>query len=365
MAERGAVPNVPKVRQRALHAVRSLFTPLLPDDYLELINPLWSTQELRGRIERIEKETADAVTVLIRPGYDWLGHRPGQYLRIGVIVDGVHHWRAYSLTTDPGRPDGLIGITPKLVDAGKVSPYLVHRARPGDVVRLGGVEGTFVLPDPPPERLLFVSAGSGITPIMSMLRSLDRDGALADVVHVHSARTADGVIFGEQLRELDERHPGYRPHLQITGEAGRVAPTHLDEICPDWRQRHAYASGPGEMLDALVQHWRAEGDPELLEMERFQPVIGGEAVAGEGGTIRFLKSGVETGCDGGTPILVAGEEAGAELPFGCRMGICHTCIGRLCAGQVRDLRTGEVHGQEDEMVRTCVNAPEGDVKIAL
>jgi stearoyl-CoA 9-desaturase NADPH oxidoreductase len=366
MAERGAVPNVPKARQRALHAVRSLFSPLLPDDYLELINPLWSTQELRGRIERIEQETPDAVTVLIRPGYEWMGHRPGQYLRIGVVVDGVHHWRAYSLTTDPGRPDGLIGITPKLVDAGTVSPYLVRQARPGDIVRLGGVEGTFVLPDPPPRRLLFISAGSGITPIMSMLRSLDRDGALDDVVHVHSARRIDGVIFGEQLRDLDSRRRGYRPHLRITSEAGRVAPADLDQLCPDWRERHAFVSGPGEMLDALVQHWRGEGDPELLEMERFQPVIGGAGVvAGEGGAIRFTKSGVETGSDGGTPILVAGEEAGAELPFGCRMGICHTCIGRLCSGKVRDLRTGEVYGQEDEMVRTCVNAPEGDIEIAL
>ena len=284
MAERGAVPNVPKARQRALHAVRSLFSPLLPDDYLELINPLWSTQELRGRIERIERETPDAVTVLIRPGYEWVGHRPGQYLRIGVVVDGVHHWRAYSLTTDPGGPDGLIGITPKLVDAGKVSPYLVHQARPGDIVRLGGVEGTFVLPDPPPQRLLFISAGSGITPIMSMLRSLDRDEALEDVVHLHSSRTAEGVIFGEQLRELDSRRPGYRPHLRITGEAGRIAPGDLDELCPDWRERRAFVSGPGEMLDALVRHWREEGDPELLEMERFQPVIGGDAVAGEGGS---------------------------------------------------------------------------------
>lgn len=365
MAERGATPNVPKARQRALHAVRSLFTPLLPDDYLELINPLWSTQELRGRIERIERETPDAVTVLIKPGYEWGWHQPGQYLRIGVIVDGVHHWRAYSLTTDPGRPDGLIGITPKLVDSGKVSPYLVHQARPGDIVRLGGVEGTFVLPDPPPQKLLFISAGSGITPIMSMLRSLDRDQALRDVVHVHSSRTPEGVIFGEQLRDLDARCSGYRPHLRITGEAGRVAPAHLDELCPDWRERHAFVSGPGEMLDALVGHWRAEGDPELLAMERFQPVIGGDAAAGEGGQIRFLSSGVETACDGGTPILVAGEEAGAELPFGCRMGICHTCIGRLCEGEVRDLRTGEVYGAEGEMVRTCVNAPEGDVAIAL
>ncbi|MGN6217050.1 MAG: ferredoxin reductase [Solirubrobacterales bacterium] len=365
MAERGAKPQVSKTQRRALDAVRSLFTPLLPDDYLELINPLWSTQELRGRIERIERETADAVTVLIRPGYEWMGHRPGQYLRIGVVVDGVHHWRAYSLTTDPGRPDGFIGITPKLVESGVVSPYLVRQARPGDIVRLGGVEGTFVLPEPPPRQLLFISAGSGITPIMSMLRSLDRDGDLDDVVHIHSARTPDGVIFGEQLRDLDSRCGGYRPHLRITSEAGRFGPHELDQLCPDWRERHAFVSGPGEMLDALTRHWEEQGNPDLLEMERFQPVIGGGAVEGEGGTIRFTTSGVETACDGGTPILVAGEAAGAELPFGCRMGICHTCVGRLCAGEVRDLRTGEVYGQEGEMVRTCVNAPEGDVAIAL
>jgi ferredoxin-NADP reductase len=366
MAERGATPKVPTVRRKALHAVRSLFSPLLPDDYLELINPLWSTQELRGRIERIVPETPDAVSVLIRPGYEWPGHEPGQYLRIGVVVDGVHHWRAYSLTTEPGRPDGMIGITPKLVEAGVVSPYLVRHARPGDIVRLGGVEGTFVLPDPPPPRPLFLSAGSGITPIMSMLRALDRRGALADVVHVHSARGAEGVIFAERLADLAARHSGYRLVLRMTGTEGRIAPPDLDHLCADWRERDAFASGPGEMLDALAAHWRQEGDPERLVSERFQPVIGGgEAVAGAGGRINFLNSGVVTESNGTVPILVAGEESGAELPFGCRMGICRTCIGRLCSGQVRDMRTGEVYGAEGEMVRTCVNAPEGPVEIAL
>jgi ferredoxin-NADP reductase len=365
MAERGAVPQVPAVRRRALHAVRSLFTPLLPDDYLELVNPLWSTQELRGRIERIDRETPDAATVLIRPGHEWPGHRPGQYLRIGVVVDGIHHWRAYSLTTDPGRPDGLIGITPKRVDSGVVSPYLVHGARPGDIVRLGGVEGTFVVPEPVPRRLLFISAGSGITPIMSMLRSLDRAGDLGNAVHVHSARSAERVIFGEDLADLDARRDGYRLHLRLTGTDGRVSPADLDRLCPDWRVRQAFASGPRELLDALVDHWGTEGDPGLLAMERFQPVIGAAVDPGQGGRIVFAKSGVEAESDGATPILLAGEAAGAELPFGCRMGICRTCIGRLCSGEVRDLRTGEVHGTEGELVRTCVNAPEGPVEIAL
>ena len=96
-----------------------------------------------------------------------------------------------------------------------------------------------------------------------------------------------------------------------------------------------------------------------------QPIIGGAGGEGAGGAIRFIKSGVDASCEGGVPILVAGEEAGAALPFGCRMGICHTCVGRLCAGEVRDLRTGDVHGSPGEMVRTCVNAPEGPIEIAL
>jgi len=365
MAEQGAIPQVPRTRQRALRAVRSLFSPLLPDDYLELIDPLLSTRELRGRIERIEPETAEAATVWIRPGYEWAGHLPGQYLRIGVVVDGVHHWRAYSLTSDPRGTDGCIAITPKLVEAGKVSPYLVRRARPGEIVRLGGIEGTFVLPDPTPSKLLFISAGSGITPIMSMLGSLHRRDAVGDVVHVHSARTAAAVIFAERLREIAAAHDGFDLRLRLTGEQGRLAPGDLDTLCPDWRERHAFASGPGEMLDDLVAHWAREGRPELLAMERFQPTIGGEAGGGEGGTVRFAKSEVEAACDGATPILAAGEEAGAALPFGCRMGICHTCVGELRRGQVRDLRSGEVHGSEGEMVRTCVNAPEGPIEIAL
>ncbi len=365
MAERGATPQVSTIRRRALRAVRAFFTPLLPDDYLELINPLWSTQELRGRIERIEPETPDAVSVLIRPGHEWTGHKPGQYLRIGVVVDGVHHWRAYSLTSEPERSDRCIGITPQLVDSGKVSPYLVRQARPGTIVRLGGVEGTFVLPEPLPEKLLFISAGSGITPIMSMLRSLDRRDAIADVVHIHSARSEDRVIFGDQLRDIDRRHEGVDLRLRLTGARGRISPGDLDQLCPDWRQRHTFLSGPAEMLEAMSGHWEREGDRQLLAMERFQPVIGGDPGEGEGGTVFFAKSRVEAVCDGGTPILVGGEEAGAILPFGCRMGICHTCVGKLRAGQVRDLRTGEVHGAEGETVRTCVNAPEGPIEIEL
>jgi len=366
VAERGAVPQVSAGRRRALGLIRSFTSPLLPDDYLELINPLWSTRELRGRIERVERETAEAVTVLIKPGWEWLGHRPGQYVRLGIAVDGIHHWRAYSLTSDPARPDGCIAITPKLVEGGKVTPFLCGDVRPGTVVRLGGVEGSFVLPDPLPERLLFVSAGSGITPIMSMLRSLDRAGGLRDVVHVHCERDAERVIFGGELRDLSERAPGYTLHEQLSGQQGRLSAERLQELCPDWRERETFLCGPGGLLDAMSEHWQLDGDPARLHVEHFQPHLAvGDGERGAGGAIRFCKSGVDAASDGEQPILVAGENAGAELPFGCRMGICHSCVGRLRTGQVRDLRTGRVHGSPGELLRTCVNAPEGAIEIDL
>jgi ferredoxin-NADP reductase len=346
--------------------IRSFTSPLLPDDYLELVNPLWSTRELRGRVERVECETSKAVTVTIKPGWEWGGHRPGQYVRLGIAVDGIHHWRAYSLTSEPGRADGCISITPKLVEGGKVSPFLHGRVRPGAIVRLGGVEGTFVLPDPLPRRLLFMSAGSGITPIMSMLRSLAAQGPIEDVVHVHSAHAAEDVIFARELHELSAVHPGYSLHLRLTGKQGRLTPDQLDAVCPDWGEREAFVCGPAGLLDAMGEHWSRHGKERRLHIERFQPDARvGDGERGIGGEIRFCSSGVSASSDGEQPILEAGEKAGAALPYGCRMGICHTCVGRLRAGQVRDLRTGRVHGAPGEMLRTCVNAPEGAIEIDL
>jgi ferredoxin-NADP reductase len=245
-----------------------------------------------------------------------------------------------------------------------VSSYLVRRGRPGCIVGLGGVEGDFVLPAALPDKLLFVSAGSGVTPIMSMLRSLDR-GEMGDVVVLHSARHTDDVIFGPELRQLAEKHGKFTLHEQLTKANGRMGPDDLERLCPDWKERDTYISGPADMLDAFEEHYEQHGCEERLFMERFQPKIDGSAEAGEGGSIKFLKSGCATESDGTKPILVAGEEAGLDLPYGCREGICHTCVGELASGRVRDLRNGKVYGNEGEQIRTCISAPEGAVEIKL
>ncbi|WP_169951415.1 ferredoxin reductase [Microbispora sp. H11081] len=343
-------------------AAQWLTTPLLPEDYFGLINPLWGAEELCGRVETVHAETADAATLVIRPGRGWVTHRPGQWVRIGVDIDGRRHWRTFSLSSAPDRPDGRVTVTVKAAHGGLVSNYLVRSTAPGTLLRLARPEGAFVLPEPPPPRLLFVTAGSGITPVMAMLDGLrpdDADGP--DVVLVHSAPTSADVIFGGRLRSLAARWPRLRLHERHTQPEGRLRPADLARLCPDWTERSVWACGPPAMLDDIAAYWTGPADG--LHVERFSLVP--SAAAGSGGRVRFTRSGREAEAGGGTPLLAVGESAGVLMPSGCRMGICYGCVARLRSGQVRDVRTGQVHGDAGEMIQTCVSVAAGPVEIEL
>ncbi len=355
-------------------AAQWLTTPLLPEDYLGLFDPLWSAAELRGRVEAVRPETADAATLVIRPGRGWRPHRAGQWTRIGVDIDGRRHWRTYSLSSPPRRHDGRFTITVKAVPDGLVSHQRVRRTPPGTIVGLDGPQGDFVLPDPVPSRLLFLTAGSGITPVMAMLDDLlsgeprrvgggsgktPHAGSAPDIVLVHSAPTAADVIFGAKLRNLASRVPYLRLHERHTRISGRLRPPDLAGLCPDWTERDTRACGPPAMLDEISAHW--PGREDRLRVERFHPVVA--ASAGAGGRVRFTRSGREVEADGVTPLLILGEDAGVLLPSGCRAGICRGCLVRLRSGRVRDLRTGRVHGEDDDLIQTCVSAAAGAVEL--
>ena len=174
------------LRQRARSVAQAAVTPLDLDDLLDHFHPLRRGAELSGRVVEVRPETAASATLVIKPGRDWAGHVPGQYVRVGVDVDGVRLWRTYSLTHGP-RPDGCISITVKAIDGGVVSGHLVRRTRPGTMLRLAQAAGDFVLPDSLPGKLLLVTAGSGITPVIGMLRNLFSRAEIpaSDIVLIH------------------------------------------------------------------------------------------------------------------------------------------------------------------------------------
>ncbi len=317
-------------------------SPFLPDDYLGLVNPLWNTRELRARVVSVTPEAAGAATLVLKPGLGWEGYVPGQYVGVGVQIDGVQHWRTYSLTS----PDE-VSITVKAL--GLVSTQLVQHTPVGTVLRIKPAAGDFVWK--PVRKALFLTAGSGITPAMGMLRGLD---APADITHLHSALTRSDVIFGPELRGLAAP---YRLVERHTDTDGLLTMAQLEELVPDWRTRETWVCGPAGLLEAVCAHWEAAGLSHLLHVERFAPLVVG---GGDTGTVSFAR----TGSSGtGPTLLQAGEDAGVLMPSGCRMGICFGCVVPLLSGQVRDVRTGSVHGEPGDLVQTCISSPAGDCSL--
>jgi stearoyl-CoA 9-desaturase NADPH oxidoreductase len=345
--------------------VSRMTTPLLPDDYLHLINPLWTARELRGKIVEVIPETDDAATLVIKPGWGWrFDFQAGQYAGIGVSVDGKWHWRSYSISSVPageGRDPRHITITVKAMPEGFMSAHLVRGLEPGTIVRLALPQGDFVLPDPPPAKILFWTGGSGVTPVMSMLRTMSRRGQVPDIIHVHSAPSRDQFIFRDELLELADRHPSLTLIENNDDVDGILDVERLTEVVPDWNARQAWVCGPGPMLDAASEHWEKSRLKKSLHLERFSAALSGSA---EGGHVTFAASGKEADLDGATTLLEAGEAAGIQMPFGCRMGICHTCVVPLKSGLVKDLRNGAEY-QENQGIQTCVTAPAGDCIIEI
>ena len=353
------------LRSRLTRLAETATSPLVPADFLDLFAPLRAGADLRGRIEQIHAETPDAATIVIRPGADWAGHQPGQYLRIGVDVDGVRQWRAYSLTHGP-RADGRISITVKAVPDGLVSNHLVHEAVPGTLVHLEQAAGEFVLASDH-DKLLFVTAGSGITPVIGMLRNLfpstdtgvlrlDRSKDL-DIVVVHVAPSEPDSIFLRDLQSLDAAG-AVRLVARYDDVHGVLDVADLADLVPDLADRRTLACGPGGLLDALEAHHDQAGLELVTEQFRTARVE-----PGDGGSVAFA-NGLTIESDGATPILDAAEAAGVLMPSGCRMGICMGCVLPMKEGAIRDLRNGQITtaipGESGAIkIQTCISAAAG------
>ena len=164
-------------------------------------------------------------------------------------------------------------------------------------------------------------------------------------------------MFASELAELERSHDGYQMRLRSTRADGRLDLSRLGEEVPDWRQRQTWACGPEGLLNDAVRVWSDAGIAESVHLERF--AASKAAVHGQGGTVQFARSGKTVTVDAATPLMDAGENAGVQMPFGCRMGICQSCVVPLLEGHVRDLRSGIEHEPGDR-VQTCISAASGD-----
>jgi len=335
------------------------------DELIQRVNPVWSLRKIRARIIAIRNETVDTRTFVLRPNLHWRGFTAGQYVQVHVEIDGRQLMRCYSLSSGPEAQ--TVAITVKRQSSGKVSRHFNERVAIGDVVSLSEAMGDFVLPDPIPPKLLLISAGSGVTPIHSILEQLALSNYSGDVILRHVCRDQSDFIFGKQIRDLAARLPGLKIIPWFSADHGRPSVAELLEPIADYADRHTMLCGPGTMINAVRAHWLEQGLAYRLQFERFglTPMVSDPAAVGETQSVHAARSGVTIDARPGHPLLAEAEAAGLHPAYGCRMGICHSCKCRKRSGVVENLLTGEISAEPNEIIQLCISSARSSLDLDI
>lgn len=368
------VPDAPqRTRRSGLRRLATPFVkPMVFDFWAQRLHPSWSWERPLARIVARSRAADDAVTLVLAPNRHWRGHSAGQHVNLSAEIDGVRVTRSYSLDDAP-RADRRISVTVKAVDGGRMSRHLHEAARVGDVLDIGPAFGELLLAQGAGAPWLFLAGGSGITPLMALVRALAADGMPVPTTLVYSARTRAEFCFVEELRALAARFATFDVRFVLTREAAVAADEHAGRIdaallhaqLPDIAGRHAYACGPGAFVAAMSQ--ALDGRVARLATEAFTPIPRPEGADQDAGEVDVVlaRSGRTLRLPRGVALLGALEAEGLKPRYGCRMGICNTCACGKNAGATRDLRTGTANAEASLALKLCVSSAVSDLVLDL
>jgi len=358
-----STPEASKIRRRLVAAFDPISDVGAWNRLLARIDPAWSLDCVRARVVARVDENADTLSLWLKPNRRWRGHRAGQHVELTVEIAGVTRRRVFSLSNARGS-GRLIRLTLQRQAAGGVTDWLHANARPGLVVEIGPAGGEFVLPEPTPGRLLMIAGGTGITPLLAMLSHLADRGSTADIMLFQLFRLPAERLFADELDTLARRLPGLRVIAHCSSENGRLGADELASRVPDLAQRTTLLCGPETLMADVTETWAALGLETGLRTERFaapRPPAGDGSVA----RVHAVESEQVFTQSADLTLLESAEAAGLEPKFGCRAGLCRTCLCRKRSGRVRNLVTGLVSDQTDEWVQLCVSVAESDLELVL
>ncbi len=367
-----ARPVIAPRRPLLKRLARTLISPGTFDFWALRLSPTWSWDRPLARIVARRAECSDTFTLLLQPNRHWAGFQPGQHLNIGAEIDGTVVTRSYSLS-DASRADGRVAITVKAMPGGKLSQHLCRAAKLGDVLTLGPAFGDMILPEHPEGAWLFLAAGSGITPLMAMIRAQAAQGMPIPIALAYWARSRDELCFVDELRALAARQPNFRVDFVLTRALdtdapdclhGRIDASLISAFAPDLHQRRVFACGP----DGFVAAARALSADRAVAFhaEAFTPPSRANVDADTGSVqLTLATSGRVLTIARGQSLLTVLEAAGLKPASGCRMGICNTCACGKRAGSTRQLHTGAIEHEPVSALRLCVNSASSDLILDL
>ena len=334
----------------------------------------------------VRDETHDVKTFVLAPRTpSRLAWKPGQFLTFTFEIGGETVHRCYTISAPPSRPHA-VSITVKRVPGGPVSNWLHDNLKPGGTVRAVGPMGEFTCFDHPADKYLFLSGGSGITPVMAMARTLHDLAVGRDIVFAHNARTPADIIFRAELELMARHEPSFRfvPVCEADGPAeawggfrGRLTRPMLDMIAPDFREREVFVCGPSPYM-AAVRTMLAEAGFDMRRHHEesfvFEELSGAEQAEVETAEsvpavrtfrVEFAKTRRVIECPETMFVLEAARKAGLRLPSSCTKGLCGTCKSKLLSGTVDMKHAGGIRQREIDagMALLCCSKPTSDLVI--
>ena len=310
-------------------------------------------------------------------------YRPGQFVTFLLEIDGREVQRSYSMSSSPSRPHTL-ELTVKRVPGGLVSNWLCDRVKLGDVLKIKGPSGKFTCFEYPSNRLLFIAAGSGITPIMSMCRWIVDTGAHVDVKLLASFRSPPDIVFRKELEWMSARHSGFQVALTITsgwrgteswtGFTGRVNREMITLLAPDYQERHIFMCGPYPFMTHVKEILRElDFDLAKLHIESFgtgriahgiKENAQSLSLSGPLHKVTFTKSGLTVDTDEHLTLLDLAEAHGIEIDYSCRSGSCGECEVK-CRGEVEIVKECHIDPQASAagFVYACSCVAKSDLEL--
>ncbi|MDI1260901.1 ferredoxin reductase [Aquabacterium sp.] len=351
-----------------------LVKPSVFDFWAGHLNSAWSWERPLARVVARRIEAQGTVTLDLKANRHCGAIQPGQHINVSTEVNGRRITRSYS-PTRLSRSGKRLSITIKQVDGGKLSQHLCRQTQVGDALEIGPAFGDMTLPQGGAQQTdprLFLAAGSGITPLMSLTRALDQVGLTQDLTLVYWARTRAELCFVAELRALAVRQPHFKVHFVLTQEsqrlngelAERLNAELLATLVPDLAQRRVHACGPAGFVDTARS--LSLGHARSFLGEAFTPpppLAATDAV----GTVRInlALSGRTIEVPTGQALLPALEAQGLSLPSGCRMGICNTCACGKQTGVTQNLHTGDKEDIPTTALRLCISRACTDLTLDL
>jgi len=338
------------------------------DAVLAQLHPAWRLNRVFARVQARRWVAADMLALTLKPNGNWRGARPGQHVQLYLELDGVRLSRSYSLTAL--NADGSLEIAVKRQPGGRLSNRLLDWVAVGQAVEISQPFGELHWTEQTPGVLL-LAAGSGLTPLLGLLRDALARGFGAPVTLLHYVREHGQRAFVAELQALQAQYANFQVRWAISGEvaqagelSGRFAAEHLRELA-DVDQHSVFACGPAGFVERVQGWWGSAPRLGELQVEAFSPSTLRSTEPLRQVRLRFAQAQREVVGDSQRSLLEQAEAEGLRPAYGCRQGICATCTCLLISGAVRDLRSGVISNESNQPIRLCVNAPQSDLVIAL